>query len=338
MKQVLNEIPLKTTNSFKVNNLEIDLDSNIKSTFLGYQTNSDILYDVNDLAKLSSIIGLTVNGGTKIDLKINDNNKDPIIFNYNFDNDDNLVEEINIEVAPSVNANLIFNYQAKNNLDHVHYLKYNIIVNDCASLNVSVLNLLNDYATSLIALESKVLDHANLTYNLFDIGGKTKISNCYGDTYNNGTNNLNVVYFGKENDLIDSNYHYLNNGINSNNKIEVQGILTDCASKTFRGTIKFVKGSSGSSGFENENCLMLTDHVHSISAPLLLCDEEDVSGGHSASSGEIDKDKIFYLMAKGLTQKEATNLIIMANINPILNQINNDELIDLITKQIISVL
>ena len=337
MKQILNEIPLKTTNSFKVNNLEIDLDDNIKSTFNGYKTNKAINYDVNNLKEVNSKIGLKLNNGTKINLKITDSNDDPVIFNYYFNNNDNLVEVINIEVAKNVHANLIFNYQANNN-KHFHYLIQNIILNENASLNISVINLLNDESTSLVAIYNKVLDNAKLTYNLFDIGGNTKISNAKGNTYNDATNNLNVIYFGKKNDLIDNNYYYLNHGINSNNKIEVQGILTDNATKTFRGTIKFIKGAKGSSGFENENCLMLTSDVHSISAPLLLCDEEDVSGGHSASSGEIDKDKIFYLMAKGLSEKEATNLIIMANITPILNQIGNDELIDLITKHIISVL
>jgi len=333
MKQIINEIPVKTTNSFNANSLVIDIPDNITSHFHGYEINDD-----QNLILETTKTRLLNQEAVKLNIKITSDNESPIIFNYYFDNQDNLIEEINIEVLDNVNANIIFHYEALNKEQHYHYLKQSIKLNKDASLNFSTINMLNNDATSIMKINTDVFNNSNLTYNLIDIGGNNKISSCYGNTYNNANNNLNVIYLGSNEDLIDTNYYYINQEPLAKCDINVQGILLDRAKKTFRGTIKFVSGAKGSVGNELENCMMLSPDASSISVPLLLCDEEDVIGGHSASSGEINKDQLFYLMSKGLTKKEATDLIIMSKINPILNNINNEKIVNDIMQVITSML
>lgn len=335
MKYRINKLPIKTTNSFKINDLEIDLDPNLKSTYTGYQVSSDALkVDISKLPTLNSHIGYEVKDATKINMVIDQDYHQPVILNYCFTFDNHLFEEVNITVLKNVTANLILNYESDNNLAHNHYLKIVINIENNASLNLSVVNLLNKEATSLISIESNVLEHATLTTNLYEIGGLVKISNAYGNTFKDATNNLNVIYLGYDHDLIDCNYYYLNNSHNSSNIIKVEGLLNDYAKKTFRGTIKFISGATSSLGNEKENVLLLSNDVISTSAPLLLCDEEDVLGSHSVSSGRLDLEKIYYLMSRGLTKKEAANMLVMSSINPLLFNLNDKALMDKITNEI----
>ena len=112
---------------------------------------------------------------------------------------------------------------------------------------------------------------------------------------------------------------------NSTANMESQGALNDYAKKNYKGTIDLISGCKKSSGSELENCVLLSDTAKSKSLPMLLCTEEDVSGSHGVSTGKIDKEKIFYLMSKGLNKSDAIKLIVCANFNKILKNINDEE-------------
>ncbi len=58
----------------------------------------------------------------------------------------------------------------------------------------------------------------------------------------------------------------------------------------------------------------------------MLCHEESVDGAHGVSTGKIDEDRLFYLMSRGLSKEESIKLILNANINKILSNLDNEEL------------
>ena len=108
--------------------------------------------------------------------------------------------------------------------------------------------------------------------------------------------------------------------------MKVEGVLDNYAHKVFRGTIDFLSGAANSIGEENENCILLSDNAISRSLPQMLCNEESVIGSHGVSSGKVDADKLFYLMAHGYSKKEAEKLIVLANFSSIVNNIQNDNI------------
>ncbi|WP_302594024.1 SufD family Fe-S cluster assembly protein, partial [uncultured Megasphaera sp.] len=65
---------------------------------------------------------------------------------------------------------------------------------------------------------------------------------------------------------------------------------------------------------------------HSISVPLLLCKEDDVVGNHASSAGQIDKDKLFYLMSRGFNEAGAQLIIVESNIRPIIDALGDKDL------------
>ena len=155
---------------------------------------------------------------------------------------------------------------------------------------------------------------------------------CSGGGYSE--TDFENLYLGKENDVIDINYNMETYGKNSKAYINVQGALTDSAKKNFKGTIDFKEGSKKAIGKENENCILLSKQAKSKSLPMLLCHEEDVEGEHGVSSGKIDEAKLFYIMTKGISYDEARKLIIKANFNDIIKNINNNELENRINEKI----
>ena len=105
-----------------------------------------------------------------------------------------------------------------------------------------------------------------------------------------------------------------------------RGVLTDHAAKTWRGTIDFKTGSSGSVGDEQEDTLMLSSHVRNSSVPVILCAEEDVDGRHGASIGRLSEEMLFYMSARGYTEEEARRLIVQARLRSIAREIPESKL------------
>ena len=324
MEYILNEIPYKTTNSFKINNLKINLDIPNRFSNKEFECNNknvDVKYST--LNNFNSKIGLELNHALNIDINIKKSIDKPIEFIYNFD-DDNLVDDININCSKNTKANIIFKYVSKSDKSNFHHLKQIINLDDNANITITVVNLLNDESISLIASESNVSSSAKLIQNLIDIGGKVKINNYYSNVYQNAQSYLNNIYLGDNEDVIDMNYHYLNIGKSSITNIESQGVLDNNAKKNFRGTIDFISGCSKSIGKENENCILLSKTAISRSVPILLCGEEDVEGAHSVSSGKLEENKLFYITSRGIDRDDAEKIIIMSNFNKILAEIKEE--------------
>lgn len=329
MKYVLNEIPVKTTNSFNINNLKIDLDipkeTSYKEFIVENGNKIDIAYSKID--KFTSKIGLDFDFALNVDINIKESIDKPVVFTYEFD-EENLIDNININCLDNVSANLVFRYVSKKDSKNFHHVKQSINVNKNSNITISTINLLNDASVNIIASESNVASNSVLTQNLYDIRANIKINNYESKVLENANSYLNNIYLGNKTNILDMNYHFLNVGTNSVTNIETQGVLNDKAIKNFRGTIDFISGCSKSVGKENENCILLSDTCVSRSVPILLCGEEDVEGAHSVSSGKIENDKLFYFMSRGIDEQEAKRMIILSNFNKIIEKINDTDIIE----------
>ena len=331
MKYVLNETPLRTTNNYGINNLEIELDIPKIDVFKEYSFSKKINYKQEVKNNFNSRIGLEHNKYLNVDIDIKENLKEPVIINYDFDNVDGLVSVIDIYLD-NCEADLIFRYKSEK--DIFNNVKFVISGNGFG--NISIVNMLAKNSKSVIAVESYA--NNDVTINLVDLGGSIKIDNYYAELSGSTTNNFNNIYVGNNEDRIDMNYLVKLIGPESKSNMEVQGALNDKAFKSFKGTLDFVKGAVNSVGKENENCVLLNDKVKSKSLPMMLCHEENVSGAHGVSSGKIDKNKLFYLMSRGLSEGEAKRLVINANFAQVLKNINDEniknEILELIEKEV----
>ena len=312
MEYILNKSPIRTTNNFKVNDFKIDLD--IKETeFNSFEyKNIDIKTDIKD--NLDSKIGLPASKYLYVECSGNG------YLTYNFDNN-YLAAEIH------VNSDMIITFKGDN-----AFLNTKIVIDSNKDNNITIINLTSKESKSFISIENAVKKNIKSTVNFIELGGIVKVSNYY--SVNNGENYFNSLYLGKDNDKLDLNYYIGHNDKNTISNINVQGSLSDKAYKSFKGTIDFYEGSSKSKGEEIENCILLSEEATSRSLPMLLCHEEDVEGAHGVSTGKIDEDKLFYLMSRGISEKEAKRLIINANYNLVIDNIPDEEIKSIIKEEI----
>ena len=335
MMYVLNKTPVRTSNNYGINDISLDLELPKVKAFENatFEISSDEIELNIDAPEgsLNSKIGLKIdeNYGVTLTVPKYVKVKKPIRVTFEFDeNNLSLVDNIKIVMGEDSSARFIIEYLTENkNIEFFHYLKQETFAKENSNVNIVIANLLNEESDSFIAIENNLKENAKVSHILAEFGGKTKISNYYSNLEcDRAENDLKTIYLGTNNDILDINYNIEEYGKSTKCNIEAQGAITKNAKKNFKGTINFKEGSSKSKGFENENCMILDENAKSKSLPMLLCHEEDVEGEHGVSSGKIDENKIFYIMTKGISYNEAKRLIVKANFNKIIKEIDDVKL------------
>ena len=311
MERILNSTPVRTTNNFKINDIKVDIPDISFESFDSYKIDGEYTSSIKDNFK--SRIGLEYDKYLNIDLSIN---KD-ITLEFNV----NKPLVLNININGKIDSNITIKYVGNS----IAITNINTNLNN-SNIKLNIINLLDKDAYNIIEFTNTLID-SNLITNFIDIGGKVKLSNILTNlNSSNSTFNLNNLYIGINEDIIDMNYLINLNKPITNSELVIEGLLNDKSKKSFKGTLDFKEGSSNSVGHENENCILLSDEAKSKSLPMMLCHEESVDGAHGVSTGKIDEDRLFYLMSRGLSKEESIKLILNANINKILSNLDNEEL------------
>lgn len=90
---------------------------------------------------------------------------------------------------------------------------------------------------------------------------------------------------------------------------------------SYRGLVKCIKGAKGVKCNVRCDALILDDASRSDTYPTMQVDEPEITMGHEASVSKIGQEQLFYLMSRGLSEIEATSLIINGFIEPIVKEL-----------------
>ena len=128
----------------------------------------------------------------------------------------------------------------------------------------------------------------------------------------------NVAYLVRDNDKLDMNYIAVHEGKLTTSRLYTRGVLRDKAEKTFRGTIDIKLGAANASGQENETVLLIDEGVVNKTIPVILCAEE------GATIGRMDEELMFYMKARGFSEKAIYELMARARIEEVCNFIEDE--------------
>ena len=106
-----------------------------------------------------------------------------------------------------------------------------------------------------------------------------------------------------------------------------RGILNDHAKNIFQGKICVPTSATQTDCAQSAKNLLLSPTADTCTQPELEIHCGDVKARHGATAGQLSKDEIFYLQSRGLEQKTAFALLLMAYITDVLNQFPEKQLI-----------
>ncbi len=97
---------------------------------------------------------------------------------------------------------------------------------------------------------------------------------------------------------------------NTRSRIVSKSVSKDGGRATYRGQLKVAPGATNVVASVRCDALMLDDQSRSDTYPYIDIQEDDTTMSHEATVGKVSADQVFYLMSRGLTENEATNLIV----------------------------
>lgn len=100
-----------------------------------------------------------------------------------------------------------------------------------------------------------------------------------------------------------------------------KGALRDSASAVWRGMIRVEKDAQKTNAYQENRNLLLSPTAHADSIPGLEIMANDVRCTHGATLGRVDRDMLFYLMARGLSRAEAERLIVRGFFQDVLDRV-----------------
>lgn len=93
-------------------------------------------------------------------------------------------------------------------------------------------------------------------------------------------------------------------------EVIIKSALTDSAKVDIKGLVKIEPGAKDTKTWLAAHLLLLSDKAKGLAIPSLEILENDVKAGHATTVGRLDDMQLFYLMSRGLTKKQAKQLIV----------------------------
>lgn len=110
----------------------------------------------------------------------------------------------------------------------------------------------------------------------------------------------------------------------------VRNVVLDRARGVFQGQICVAQEAQKTDAQMACNTLLLTDDGEFSAKPELEIFADDVICAHGATVIDLDEDHLFYLMARGITEKSARGLLVNGFVDELIEELDNEELVDVL--------
>jgi Fe-S cluster assembly protein SufD len=149
--------------------------------------------------------------------------------------------------------------------------------------------------------------------------GKVRIQNDLAGP--GATSRVTGAYFADGTQHLDYDTFQEHIAPNTTSDFAFKGALRDQASVVWRGMIRVEKHAQKTNAYQENRNLLLSEQAHADSIPGLEILANDVRCTHGATLSQVDRDQLFYAMARGLTRADAERLIVRGFFQDILDRI-----------------
>ncbi len=158
------------------------------------------------------------------------------------------------------------------------------------------------------------------------VGGSlgSKITMLYPSSYLRGphasAHNLNISLAGPGT-IKDTGAKALHLAPYTSSKIVAKSISIDDGKAIYRGLLRMNKGAVYSKSHVQCDALLINDNSQSFTYPHDEIYEPTASFGHEATVGKIGTDELTYLRSRGLSEEEASSMIVLGFLDDVMREI-----------------
>jgi Fe-S cluster assembly protein SufD len=159
--------------------------------------------------------------------------------------------------------------------------------------------------------------------------GKVRIQNDLAGP--GATSRVTGAYFADGEQHLDYDTFQEHIAPNTESDFAFKGALRDHATAVWRGMIRVEEDAQKTNAYQECRNLMLSPTTHAVPIPGLEILANDVRCTHGATVGRVDREQLFYLMARGLPRHEAERLIVRGFFQEVLDRIELEPVREAVT-------
>ncbi len=134
------------------------------------------------------------------------------------------------------------------------------------------------------------------------------------------------LYILRGNESITSSIKFVHKKPGLDTNIKLKFILLDNARIDLEATVVIDKGAERTNTYLKIDTLLLSETANARVIPSMEIKEDEVKGGHGATIGMLDRNQLFYLMSRGLSQEQAETILIEGFVNDMILQAESENL------------
>jgi Fe-S cluster assembly protein SufB len=131
---------------------------------------------------------------------------------------------------------------------------------------------------------------------------------------------LSIAFGGKDQHL-DAGGKAVHVAPRTSSIITSKSISKNGGRASYRGLLEVAKGAAVSKSKVVCDALILDEDSRSDTYPYIRIDESDVDIGHEATVSKIGEEQLFYLMSRGLSEAEASAMVVSGFVEPITKEL-----------------
>jgi len=197
-----------------------------------------------------------------------------------------------------------------------------VVVHDGAKAEIVNLQRLSTKAWLFASCHARVERDAELDWVEGGFGsarGKVWIQNDLADR--GATSRVTGAYFADGTQHLDYDTYQLHAAPDTTSDFAFKGALRDSAATVWRGMIHVEEGAQKTNAYQENRNLLLSKTATANSIPGLEILANDVRCTHGATLSQVDREQLFYLMARGLPRSTAERMIVRGFFQDVLDRI-----------------
>lgn len=123
---------------------------------------------------------------------------------------------------------------------------------------------------------------------------------------------LSGLFFANRDQHVDQKTLQLHSAPHTYSNLLYKGAVKDAGHSVYQGIIDAAPGAIKVDAYQMNNNLILSEGARADSLPGLEIDADDLKCSHGATFGNLDPNQLFYLRARGLSEAEARQMLVMA--------------------------
>ena len=183
---------------------------------------------------------------------------------------------------------------------------------------------------NLVTKRAKAYEGATVEWIDGNLGAKTtmKYPSVYLDGKGARGTMLSIAFAGA-NQVQDTGAKMIHNAPNTSSSIVSKSISKDGGEVNYRGQVTFAKNSPGSISHIECDTIIMDELSKSDTIPFNEIHNSQVSLEHEAKVSKISEEQLYYLMSRGLTEAEATEMIVMGFVEPFTKELPMEYAVEL---------